>query len=213
MKYLIIVMTLALAPFMVLAQEKLPLRCPDGNHPHAIDLGLPSGTKWACCNVGSSSPEFSGNYYAWGETETKEVFLCDNYEYKNPENVFGFQFLGKNISATQFDVAAVKWGAPWRIPTYEECKELVDSCRTYIIRDSHDDCILLIGPNGNGIYMPLTGFRESENLHEKNSKGYYWTSIPDESDSMLANFMNIDIFPSVYLGCRNCGYSVRPVRK
>ena len=48
--------------------------CPDANHPHMIDLGLPSGTKWACCNVGASTPEGYGNYYAWGETQPKSVY-------------------------------------------------------------------------------------------------------------------------------------------
>ena len=50
------------------------LTCPDNNHPHIIDLGLPSGTKWACCNVGASIPEGYGYYYAWGETETKDHY-------------------------------------------------------------------------------------------------------------------------------------------
>ena len=51
-----------------------PLTCPDNNHPHAVDLGLPSGTLWSCCNVDAPSPEGYGGYYAWGETETKNVF-------------------------------------------------------------------------------------------------------------------------------------------
>ena len=53
--------------------------CPDANHPHAIDLGLPSGTKWACCNVGASAPEQYGGYYAWGETHEKSVYNWDTY--------------------------------------------------------------------------------------------------------------------------------------
>ena len=52
--------------------QQIFLICPDNNHPHMIDLGLPSGTKWACCNVGASSPEKAGGYYAWGETEEKD---------------------------------------------------------------------------------------------------------------------------------------------
>ena len=57
------------------------LTCPDDHHPHLIDLGLPSGTKWACCNVGATAPEDYGGYYAWGETEEKAVYDQSTYEY------------------------------------------------------------------------------------------------------------------------------------
>ena len=55
--------------------------CPDGNHPHAIDLGLPSGTKWACCNIGANSPSECGDYFAWGETSPKTYFTKTNYKW------------------------------------------------------------------------------------------------------------------------------------
>ncbi len=76
MKKLLTIFALMLVAFTANAQS-----CPDNNHPHMIDLGLPSGTKWACCNVGATTPEAYGGYYAWGETEEKDYFDQENYEF------------------------------------------------------------------------------------------------------------------------------------
>ena len=90
------------------------LTCPDKNHPHAIDLGLPSGTKWACCNVGASAPWEYGGHYAWGETDVKSYYNNDNYQYfKNLK----FVDIGSNISGTKYDVAFMKVGNAWCMPT------------------------------------------------------------------------------------------------
>ncbi len=53
--------------------------CPDGNHPHLIVLGLPSGTKWACCNMDAKAPDMVGRYYSWGDTKPKYDYSSDNY--------------------------------------------------------------------------------------------------------------------------------------
>ena len=109
--------------------------CPDDHHPHQIDLGLPSGTKWACCNVGADKPEAYGGYYAWGETEEKDVYNDVTYQYSTGEDgngdgyyddyhvetsfdVYGvWQSLGDDIAGSQYDVAQVKWGGDWQMPT------------------------------------------------------------------------------------------------
>lgn len=72
--------------------------CPDENHPHMIDLGLPSGTKWACCNVGASNPEDYGNYYAWGETQPKSVYNSVTYLYCTGQDIDGDGWIDKNLS-------------------------------------------------------------------------------------------------------------------
>ncbi len=103
------------------------LTCPDENHPHFIDLGLPSGTKWACCNVGAGKPEAIGGYYSWGETEERTVYswstytLCEGSEYTCKD-------LGDDIAYTEYDVAHVKWGAYWRMPSKDQILELLDNC-------------------------------------------------------------------------------------
>ena len=99
------------------------LTCPDDNHPHMIDLGLPSGTKWACCNVGASSPEEYGGYYAWGETEEKTAYYWENYIHCNGREEECHN-LGSDISGTEYDVAHVKWGGKWCMPTAEDYLEL-----------------------------------------------------------------------------------------
>ena len=68
-------------------QRESYLSCPDNHHPHLINLGLPSGTLWACCNVGATTPEGSGGYYAWGETEEKS----EGYDWKN--YIYSYQIL------------------------------------------------------------------------------------------------------------------------
>lgn len=88
--------------------------CPDDNHPHMIDLGLPSGTKWACCNVGATKPEEYGGYYTWGETEEKSVYDWSTCKYWTDSNGDGyaddyeFTNLGSDIAGTGYDVAHVK---------------------------------------------------------------------------------------------------------
>ena len=81
-----------------------------------IDLGLPSGTKWACCNVGANKPEAYGDYYAWGETQTKSTYSEQTYlYYKNGL----YQDVGSDIAGTQYDVAHVKWGGSCVMPSLE----------------------------------------------------------------------------------------------
>ena len=118
--------------------------CPDDNHPHAIDLGLPSGTKWCCCNVGASSPEEYGGYYAWGETTEKSVYDLDTYAYYKDDSCV---YIGSDISGTQYDVACVRMGAPWRMPTFEQQDELVTCCKRSWTQKNGVQGILVTGPN------------------------------------------------------------------
>ena len=88
--------------------------CPDSNHPHAIDLGLPSGTKWACCNVDAKIPEGYGGYYAWGETSEKSLYSWRTYTYGTGyENCTD---IGKDIAGTNYDVAHVRMGGRGECP-------------------------------------------------------------------------------------------------
>ena len=97
--------------------------CPDDNHPHAIDLGLPSGTKWACCNVGATVPEGYGGYYSWGETEEKDSYDKNNYLHYDV-SAGEYMDIGQYICGTDYDVAHVRWGESWQMPMYEQIKEL-----------------------------------------------------------------------------------------
>lgn len=147
--------------------------CPDSNHPHAIDLGLPSGTKWACCNVGAVSPEDSGGYYAWGETYEKNEYKWENYRYKG--NTFpNCVNIGTNIANTKYDVAHIRMGEAWCMPNEVQQGELITYCKC---ENTHINGIfgkLLTGKNGNKIFLPAV--HNNGNTEKKNWLGYYWSS-------------------------------------
>ena len=137
--------------------------CPDQNHPHAIDLGLPSGTKWSCCDVGSKEPLFPEEVlFAFGETYAKDRYdySRENYTYYESddegwyyEDLYDSQ--GKrinDISGTAYDVATVLWGAPWRMPSEADYKELFTHCKSPFLWQVP----VSKGPNGKVILFPAT---------------------------------------------------------
>lgn len=130
--------------------------CPDGNHPHLIDLGLPSGTRWACCNVGAETPEDLGGRYAWGETEEKFTYKWDNYIHCDGTEETCHD-LGECISGTAYDVAHVKWGGEWRMPTIDQVRELFNNCSYEWIAVNNVYGGKVTGPNGNVIFIPSPG--------------------------------------------------------
>lgn len=96
----------------------------------AVDLGLPSGTKWADRNVGASSPEDFGDYYAWGETEVKDSYTWETYTLCDG-TAYSCYDIGEDIAGTDYDVAHVKWGGNWEMPTKEQFEELINNCTWY----------------------------------------------------------------------------------
>ena len=161
------------------------LYCPDDNHPHMIDLGLPSGTKWACCNVGASIPEGYGGYYAWGETEEKAWNNWDNYDHctltHNPWKLI-INDLGEDIAGTQYDVAHVKWGESWVMPNNNQIKELIDNCKFEWTKLNGVKGCRFTGLNSCRIFMPAAGYhgQSSEeggiNVVSEGGIGVYWSS-------------------------------------
>ncbi len=110
---------------------------PDFNGHDYVDLGLPSGTFWATCNVGAMNPEDYGDYFAWGETEPKSYYDWSTYKYCNGSS----STITKYCSDSEYgtvdnkytleaidDAATVNWGGDWRIPTIEEQAELTGAC-------------------------------------------------------------------------------------
>lgn len=149
--------------------------CPDNNHPHAIDLGLPSGTKWACCNVGASSPEQYGGYYAWGETSEKSYYgQYGGYAYYNDNT--GYINIGSDIAGTQYDVAHVRMGGSWRMPSHEQQMELMNYCTTFQwTRQDGVNGILVTGPSGGQVFLPAAGYRSLNEFIGQDSYGCYWS--------------------------------------
>ena len=187
--------------------------CPDNHHPHLIDLGLPSGTKWACCNVGATKPEEYGGYYAWGETEKKEVYNWSTYihcdgTWETCHN------LGSDISGTQYDVAHVKWGGKWCMPTLNEIKELLDNCTTeWTTLNGVNGRKFTSKINGNSIFLPAAGGRWDGGLHGAGEFGYYWSSTqhPDGSGRACGLYFRSGYALWDKYSGRSDGRSVRPV--
>jgi len=211
--------------------------CPDSHHPHIIDLGLPSGTKWACCNVGATSPEKFGGYFAWGETSEKSYYgpstylsaiqLNDNEEYDPLTTVIEWDPLtersyrlpnfGTDISGTQYDVATVRWGNSWQMPTWEQCWELIHGTSVELIEISGIYGIKFTGSNGASIFLPDTGYKLYGDFY--GIDGPYWSStlcedtdhkyIPSSANTIVSR-SGLYIYGSYD---RIYGCAVRPVHK
>ncbi len=177
----------------------------------AVDLGL--SVKWASHNVGASKPEDYGGYYAWGETEEKGYYDWSTYIHCDGSDDTCHD-IGFNISGTQYDVAHVKWGGSWRMPTQDEINELIDNC-TY-------EWTALSGvrggkftsrKNGNWIFLPAAGRRWYDVLNDGGSYGYYWSGTLYESYASGAyslSFYSGSIYWDTW-DYRYGGPSVRPV--
>jgi len=183
--------------------------CDDANHVHAVDLGL--SVKWACCNVGASVPEGYGGYYAWGETEEKSSYTWENYKYYN-SSTGGYNNIGSNISGTSYDVAHVKWGGGWRMPTLSEIQELCDKCSWQWTEVNGVKGQKVTGPNGNSIFLPAAGYRLGTEVSLRGSYGSYWSGTLDEYHSGIAYDLRFDSGGHGWGNYRRYhGHTVRPV--
>lgn len=169
--------------------EIIQSTCPDEKHPHMIDLGLPSGTKWSCCNTDALSPEDSGGYYAWGETKEKDIYDDTSYLYSEGEDPEGNRWydgdiqwtnIGTYICGTKYDVARVKWGGKWRMPTSGQFQELIDnSTYKWVKLNDIEGGLFVSKSNGNSIFLPAAGCRLGSDLPDNKGAdgpwGGYWS--------------------------------------
>ena len=165
----------------------------------AVDLGLPSGTKWAEFNIGAKSVLDYGGYYAWGEiTETSAPysFYNESYTYVNEEGFTvkvpeSYDDLGTNIARTKYDVAYVTWGGKWQMPTKNDFWELLENTTKEIVQKNGVCGELRIGRNGNSIFLPYGGnYGENESRDNRqafNHIGYYWESTINYPDGKNAD--------------------------
>ena len=189
------------------------LTCPDDHHPHLIDLGLPSGTKWACCNVDADAPESYGGYYAWGETTEKDVYDWSTYTHCDGSSDLCHN-LGSNIAGSQYDVAHVKWGGIWQMPTKDQLDELKTKCTSKWTMLNGVSGYEFTGSNGGYIFLPAAGRHWYSELYDDGSDGYYWSSTSNEDFEGSAYsfyFYEISAYRDDY--DRLHGLSVRPVSK
>lgn len=197
--------------------------CTDDNHPHAIDLGLPSGTLWACCNVGASSPEDYGDYLAWGETTVKSTYNSNNYKWCNgslstftkycTKSTYG-TVDNKTILDAEDDAATVNSGNQWRMPTYDEFSELRGECTWTWTKQNDVYGHKVTGPNGSYIFLPAAGYRGNSSLYNDGYYGLYWSSSLSEDYPYRAYILHF-MSSSRYLDehYRDYGLSVRAVNR
>ena len=205
-----------------------------------VDLGLPSGTLWATCNIGAENPEDYGDYFAWGETtgynSGKTTFnwstykWCSNGSWKGitkytfPDGqtsgiwYSGSTFIGDNKTELdpEDDAAYVNWGSEWRMPTHAQLEELVNSSYTTTtwttLNGVYGRKISKKSDSNVYIFLPAAGYRSGSSLYDAGSYGYYWSRSLRTSYSYFAYCL---LFNSgniyTYYYSRYYGRSVRPV--
>lgn len=167
----------------------------------AVDLGLPSGTLWANMNVGATAPEEVGDYYAWGETETKDSYTWDNYictseQCGSEQDPVYKVYPNGNISGTEFDTAHIKWGGNWVMPTLAQTIELVDNTTVESVRSNDVLCLKLTSKiNNNSILLQLVGTNgfgawSSQLDTENNLLNHAWTIQGWSTPSIQAHSAN-----------------------
>ncbi|MCQ2188572.1 MAG: hypothetical protein MJZ00_01465 [Paludibacteraceae bacterium] len=157
------------------------------NHEY-VDLGLPSGTLWATYNIGATKPEEYGWYFAWGETEPKEVY--NNITYKLGEDFTKYNFNdGLTTLLPEDDAATANWGSEWRMPTNEEQRELVEECQYQMTEVNGVYGAKFTGKNGNSVFFPAAGTRTGSGATSVGNYGLYWSSSLDEEDEGYARFL------------------------
>lgn len=187
----------------------------------SIDLGLPSGLKWAACNVGASSPEGYGDYYGWGETEVSPSYDWPDYGLCNGTSASLTKYNtdsscgavdNKTVLDADDDVARVKLGGKWRMPTIDEWTELQTVCTWTWTTAGGVNGELVTGPNGNSIFLPAAGSRFRTDLYRDGFEGNYWSSALYADSPTFGLFLYFNS-GGYYQGnaTRRDGFSVRAV--
>ncbi len=194
-----------------------------------VDLGLPSGTLWATCNVGAENPEDYGDYFAWGETigynGGKTTFNWVTYKYARGTSDTLTKYCtdsskgtvdGKTELDPEDDAATANWGSNWQIPSYEQCEELLDESYTYstwTTQNGVDGRLITSKINMKTIFLPAAGSRKDASLNNVGAGGGCWSRSLTTGNSLSGRYLN---FGSSYVDTgyspRYYGRSVRPVR-
>jgi len=188
-----------------------------------VDLGLPSGTLWATCNVGANTPEEYGDYFAWGETAPKEVYSWETYEWCNGSwntltNYCTNSEFGTEDNKTELepenDAAYVNWGKSWRMPSPEQLQELLNNCIWTWTTLNGVNGQQVTGPNGASLFLPVAGGRFDNSLNGVGSWGGYWsrTLYYDDPDRAYSLEFSSSGGRHQVRGIRHLGFPVRAVR-
>lgn len=190
----------------------------------AVDLGLPSGTIWAGWNIGAKSPLEVGTYYAWGETEEKDIYDWNTYfDIESlQKDIFGkivklnfykYKVNGSlSIIGTRKDVAYIKWGEQWQMPTKNQIMELRSECRVSLIELSDKKMYaVFIGPNGKSILFPMCGSKFENKM--ENNRELIWSGEIINARNADDRAYSLGLYGDYPQNSRCCGMNVRAVRK
>lgn len=193
--------TKAVAAIMLTAAVVCMAGCKKNNYPahgsinghEYVNLGLPSGTLWATCNVGADKSEDSGDYFAWGETQSKTTYDWSTYIYSKgdynqltkycSQSDFGFNGFTDNLKTLQpgDDAATANWGEGWRTPTHKEWSELLVRCTPAKTTINGVEGCLFTARNGNSIFLPTTNRLWDGDSRYSGDEGSYWSSTLNTS--------------------------------
>ena len=171
------------------------INCSHNGHEY-VDLGLPSGTMWAKCNVGAATPESLGDFYAWGEIYAKNYYYSSNYVYAGEQ--------GDSLPADA-DVASVFWGGGWHVPTVDEMVELRSYCVWKYVQQSGRNGFQVTGPNGSSIFLPCGGYKYRTYHSGNNTIAMYITASAGTVLDCLSYRLGLS-GQSSYMG-----FEIRPV--
>lgn len=171
-----------------------------------VDLGLPSGVKWATCNVGASTPSDYGYYYAWGEIASKATYTDSNSKTRG-------KIIYDISGDAQYDVAYINWGNRWRLPRMADMEELKSKCVWSWTTQGGCKGYHVTGPNGRSIFLPAAGWRFDTLLRGAGNFGAYWSSTPHVSQTERAHYLyfNNSSYDVNWDNSRRNGLPVRPV--
>ena len=184
-----------------------------------VDLGLPSGTCWATCNVGANSPEEYGNYFAWGETKPKSDFSWSTYFDYNDDRTFNKYYVGCGLTEVlpEHDAATVNWSSSWQMPSVGQIQELCDSENTtteWTTQNGVNGRLITSKSNGNSLFLPAAGVYNGTSC-SAGTAGSYWSRSHDTDYSDRAYYIGFSSSGSFGWGSsfRYYGRCVRPVLK
>ena len=192
-----------------------------------VDLGLPSGTLWATCNIGADNPEECGDFFAWGETNPKESYVWSTYQYcKGSDNTMTKYCIDSSYGTVdnkieldpEDDAATVNWGSSWQMPSFAQISELLYSYYTtseWTTLNGVNGKRITSKINGNSIFMPASGIYKSSTHLRNDSVGFYWSrsleTYTTESNISRILLFRSDEISNNYIQDRYFGLTIRPV--
>lgn len=158
-------------------------------------------------DVGAATPEEYGNYFAWGETVTKDSYTEENYVYAEKG---AYKDLPKDIAGTEYDAATAIWKGEWRMPNINEVEELAKNCTWTWTAQKEVNGYRIVGPSGKEIFLPAAGQWRNAPINV-GSAGYYWTSSLSDEYSSAAYNLNFTGFSGRWSANRAYGFCIRAV--